>query len=86
MYYVRFIINNYVNEHQLSHVVNTSHDISTTHINQSAMLLKLIGWRYCLCFKWVIYIPGTTDHVPDVEIGLTARYSVTVTLISLYEQ
>jgi len=46
----------YVSEHQLIHAIDTSHTTPTTHVNQGPMLLKLIGWRNCLCFKWVSYI------------------------------
>ena len=47
---VRFsFIINYVSEHRLSHVMDTSHSTPTTHINKGPMLLKLIGARtWCL--------------------------------------
>ena len=64
---------NYVSEHQLPHVVNASHTTPTTHVNQVPMLLKLIDWRYCLYFKWVPYIPGTTAQTPGTEPDLTSR-------------
>jgi len=54
-----FVIN-YVSEHQLPHAVDASHTTLTTHINRGSKLLKLIGWRHCLSFKWILYIPGIT--------------------------
>ena len=54
------VVINYVSEHQLPHVEDASHTTPTTHVNWGPILLKLIGWRYCLCFKWVSCIPGTT--------------------------
>jgi len=58
---------NYVSEHQLLHAVNAFHTTPTTYVNWGFMLLKLIGWRHYLCFKWVTYIPETTTQTPDVE-------------------
>ena len=54
---------NYVSEHQLSPIIDASHTTPITHVNQDPMLLKLIGWRHCPCFRWVLYIPGTTTSV-----------------------
>ena len=51
---------NYFSEHQLPHAVDASHTTPTIRVNQGPKLLKLIGWRYCLCFRWVPYILGTT--------------------------
>ena len=45
-----FVIN-YVSEYQLPHAVDASHTTPTTRVNQGPKLLKLIGWRYCPCFK-----------------------------------
>ena len=58
----------------MSHVINASHTTPTTHVNQGPIILKLIGWRYCLYFRWVPYIPGTTTLTPGVETGCTVRY------------
>ena len=73
-----------VSEHQLSPVIDAFHTTPTTHVNQSPKLLKLIGWRHCRCFRWVPYIPGTTAQMPDAELGPTARSSVTVLTVSLW--
>ena len=51
IHYGQFTIIIYVNEHQLPHVVNASHTMPTTRVNQGPMLLKLIEWRHCLCFR-----------------------------------
>ena len=51
VHYGRFIIINYVSEHQLFHIVNTSHTMPTTHVNRDLMLLKLIE-------RDIIYILG----------------------------
>ena len=67
------VVIHYVSEHQLPHVVNASHTTLTTHINQGPMLLKLIGWRHCMCFKWVSYISGITTQTPGAEPGPTTR-------------
>jgi len=48
---IQFFIINYVNEHQLPHVIDASHTTLNTHVNQGPKLLKLIGWRHCLCFR-----------------------------------
>jgi len=63
---------NYVSEHQLPHTVKASHTMPTTHANWGHMLLKLIGWRYCLYFRWVSYISGTTAKTLGAESGPTA--------------
>jgi len=73
VHYGRFIIINYVSEHQLFHIVNTSHTMPTTHVNRGLMLLKLIEKRYYLYFRWVTYIPQTTVQTPGTEPGDTAR-------------
>ena len=70
---IQFFIINYVSEHQLPHVIDASHTTPITHVNQSPKLLKLIGWRHCLCFRWVPCIPGTTAQTPGAEPGPTAR-------------
>ena len=69
----QFIIINYVSEHQLPHIIDASHTTLTTHANRGPQLLKLIGWRHCLCFKWVPCISGTTTQTPGAEPGPTAR-------------
>ena len=72
---VRFsFVINYVSEHQLSHVTDTFHTTPITCVNQGPKLLKLIGWRHYLCFRWVLYIPGTTTQMPGAELDCTARY------------
>jgi len=43
IYYKQFFIIYYVNEHQLSPVIDTSHITPTTRVNQDPKLLKLIG-------------------------------------------
>ena len=83
--YKQFIIINYVSEHQLSHAVGASHTAPTTHVNWGRMLLKLIGWRHYTYFRWVSYIPGTTAWVFWRWTGRTAKYLVTVTVISLWK-
>ena len=45
VHYRQFIINYYVSEYQLPHVIDASHTKSTAHVNQDPKLLKLIGWR-----------------------------------------
>ena len=70
---VQFLIINYVSEHQLSHIIDASHTTPTTRANRGPQLLKLIGWRHCLCFRWVLYIPGTTTQTPNPEPGPTVR-------------
>jgi len=44
-----------------------------TRVIKVLNLLKMIGWRCCLCFKWVPYIPGTTAQSPGAEQGPNAR-------------
>jgi len=47
VYYVRFIIINYVNEHQLPHIVNASHITPTIYVNhtcQSGFYIIEIDW------------------------------------------
>jgi len=44
------MFNNYVGEHQLPHVIDTSHNTPTTRVNQDHILLKLIDWSYFSCF------------------------------------
>ena len=61
---------NYVSEYQLPPVIDVSHTMPTTHVNQGSKLLKLIGWRHCPCFRCVPYIPGTTTQIPGTEPGL----------------
>jgi len=73
MHYGQFITINYVSEYQLSHGVDASHTKPTTHVNRCSMLLKLIGWRYYPCFRWIPYIPGTTAQSPGVEPVFIAR-------------
>ena len=67
-----FVIN-YVSKHQLSHVIDTSYTTPIVRANRGPMLLKLIGWRHRLCFKWVPYIPGITAQTPGAASGPTAR-------------
>ena len=67
------IIINYVSEHQLPHVIDASHTTPITRTNRGPQLLKLIGWRHCLYFRWVSYIPRTTAQTPSAEPGPTAR-------------
>ena len=62
----------YVSEHHLSHVIDASHTLPTTRANRGHMLLKLINWRHCPCFRWVPYIPGTMPQSPSAKPGLTA--------------
>jgi len=50
-----------------------SHAMPTTRVNCDPMLLKLVGWRCCMCFKWVPYIPRTTGQTPGAEPGPTTR-------------
>jgi len=57
----------------LSLVIGASHTKPITRVNRGPKLLKLIGWEYCMCIKWVPYIPGTTALTPGVEPGPTAR-------------
>jgi len=54
------VVINYVSEHKSLHIVNASHTTLIIHVNQGLMLLKLIGWRHCPCFRWVLYILGIT--------------------------
>jgi len=61
--------------HQLPPVIDASLITPVTHVNQGSMLLKLIGWRHCPCFRWVPCILGTTTQTPGAEPGPTARYS-----------
>ena len=64
----------YVSEHQSPHAVNKFHTTLTTHVNWGPMLLKLIGWRHCPCFRWISCIPETMTQMPDAELDRTARY------------
>jgi len=50
---------NYVSEHQLSHIVNASHTMPSTHVNRS-YVIETDQWRNCPCFRWVLYIYETT--------------------------
>ena len=68
----QFFIINYVSEHQLPHVIDASHT-TTTRANRDPQLLKLIGWRHCLYFRWVPCISGITTQTPGAEPGHTAR-------------
>ena len=45
-----------------------------TRVNQGPKLLKLIGWRYCPCFRSVPYIPGTTASNAWRWTSRTTRY------------
>ena len=63
----------YVNEYQLPPVIDASYTMPTTRVNQDPMLLKLIGWRHCPCFRWVPYISGTTAQMSGAEPGPIAR-------------
>ena len=72
-----YIIIYYVTEHQLPPVIDTSHTTPFTHVNQGPKLLKLIGWRHCLCFRWVPCILETTAQTPGSESGPTLRLSGT---------
>ena len=47
----------YVSERQLPPVIDASHTMPITHVNQGPKLLKLIDWRYCPCFMWVPSYP-----------------------------
>ena len=74
----RYIMNTLLllcQRHQLPPVIDASLITPVTHVNQGSMLLKLIGWRHCLYFKWVPYIPGTTAQTTGVEPSPTARKS-----------
>jgi len=51
VHYGQFIINYYVSEHQLSHVIDASHTTPTIHVNQNPKLMNLIDWRHCPCFS-----------------------------------
>jgi len=62
----------------LSHVIGASHTTPTTRANRGPMLLKLIGWRHYLCFRWVSYIPGTTAQTPGAEPGVPPGTTVPV--------
>ena len=55
-------------------VIDASHTTFIARANRDRMLLKLIEWRYCSCFRWTPYIPGITAQTPGVEPGRTARY------------
>ena len=73
VHYIQFIIIYYVTEHQLSHIIDAFHTMPTTRVNQGPKLLKLIGWRYCPRFRWVLYIPGPRLQLPGTEPGPTVR-------------
>jgi len=40
---IQVLVINYVNEHQLPHVIDASYTTPTAHVNQGPKLLKLIG-------------------------------------------
>jgi len=75
----------YVSEHQLSHAVDVSHTTPITRVNRSPKLLKLIGWRHCPYFRWVPYIPGITAQSPGIELGPIARWSITITIETIWD-
>ena len=50
------VVINYVSEHHLPYVVNAFHTTPITHVNWGLILLKLIGWRYCL------YLSGSRTY------------------------
>ena len=60
---LQYVYYYYISEHQLSPIIDASHTTSITRVNQNLMLLKLIGWRHCPCFRWIPYIHGTTTSV-----------------------
>jgi len=64
-------------EYQLPPVIDASRTTPITRVNQGPMLLKLIGWRHCLCFKRVPCIPGTTAHTPALNQALPQGSQVT---------
>ena len=70
---LQYIIIYYVSEHQLPPVIDASHTMPTTRVNQGLTLLKLIGWRHCPYFRWVPYIPRITAQSPGTEPDPTAR-------------
>ena len=65
----------YFSEHLLPPVIDASYTMRTTRVNRSPKLLKLIGWRHCPYFGWVLYIPGTTTQIPGAEPDPTASNS-----------
>ena len=83
---LQYIIIYYVSEHQLPPVIDASHTTPITRVNRNPKLLKLIDWRHCPCFRWVPYIPRLRPQFPGAEPGHTARYLITVTVISLWKQ
>ena len=85
IHYEQFIIFYYVSEYQLPPAIGTSYTTPITGVNQSPMLLKLIGWRHCPCYKWVAYIPWITTSVSWHWNRRTARYLVTVIVISQWK-
>ena len=66
---------NYVSKYQLQHLIDAFHTTPTTYVNRGPKLLKLIGWRHYLCFRWVSFIPGTMVQTLGAEAGLTASQS-----------
>ena len=57
IYYKQFIIIYDVSEHQLPLIIDASHTMPITHVNQGPELLKLISGRHCPYFKRVTYFP-----------------------------
>ena len=80
------MIINYVIEHQLPPVIDASHATPITCVNQDSKLLNWSFWDIIHALGGSRTYPGPRPQFPDAEPGRTARYSVTVTVISLYEQ
>jgi len=86
MSYIRFsFVINYVSEHRLSSTVGASHTTPTICANRAPLLLKLTGWRYCPCFRWVPYILGIMTQTPDVEPGCAARYYSNSVIVTVWD-
>jgi len=83
VYYEQFIIVNYISEHQLLPVIDTSHTTPTTLVNRNTMLLKLIEEDVVHALAGSRIYSEPRPQFSDAEPGRTARYSVTVTIISL---
>jgi len=72
-----FFIINYVSKHQLQHVIDASHITPTTRANQDPKLLKLIGWRHCLCFWWACAYLGPRPRLLTLNDDLPQGNQVT---------
>ena len=67
----------YVSEYQLPHAVDASHITPITRVNRSPKLLKLIGWRHCLCFMWSRAYPRPRPRLLALNQNLPQGSQVT---------